>query len=127
MAGADNDAKHAPSVTEYHVHHNERLCVGPVLVTAISGDMTEAAQNCYSIVLKKSATDAFPIVLDYLYTGRLNILDRYGDDADFLYGHLTSVTYRQSDPFRHRTFWLIFELIFEIMSSNLRFSQIDET
>jgi hypothetical protein len=58
--------------TEYHVH-KERLTVGPrksiVFAKAIHTKMTEAAEGKYSTTLQKSAADAFPIMLDYIYTG----------------------------------------------------------
>ena len=73
------------STTEYHVH-KERLCVGPrrsdVLARAIRAPMAEATRNRYCVDLKRSAADAFPILLDYLYTGKI----KFHCVRDYLYG-----------------------------------------
>eukprot|EP00592_Proboscia_alata_P022045 CAMPEP_0194414218 /NCGR_PEP_ID=MMETSP0176-20130528/12816_1 /TAXON_ID=216777 /ORGANISM="Proboscia alata, Strain PI-D3" /LENGTH=565 /DNA_ID=CAMNT_0039218037 /DNA_START=296 /DNA_END=1993 /DNA_ORIENTATION=- len=73
-----------PSSKEYFVH-KERLMVGPrkskVLLKAIQSNMAEAATNRYKTALKQTAADAFPIMLDYIYTGNLSLNEQ--NDRDY--------------------------------------------
>lgn len=85
-SGDASSEEGAAECTEYHVH-KERLCVGPwssaLLAGALRGNTTEAVEGRYAIVLKQSAADAFPALLDCMYTRQVNF---YGD---YLYSYGT--------------------------------------